>query len=74
MEFVCNFKKCSEKLKNSAYITRGMHAFCYDHAEDIMLKDKICPVCSSHLSNEYGIIKQNLNPSKDCKSVSTTYA
>ncbi|XP_049785588.1 E3 ubiquitin-protein ligase CCNB1IP1-like isoform X1 [Schistocerca cancellata] len=73
LDIYCNFSKCRKRLSRIAWITSCSHAFCEEHGDSEFsqkLDDvKTCPTCSTSLSNKYDIVKVDLNPSPQFRSM-----
>ncbi|XP_049829886.1 E3 ubiquitin-protein ligase CCNB1IP1-like isoform X3 [Schistocerca gregaria] len=73
LDIYCNFSKCRKRLSRTAWITSCSHAFCEEHGDSEFsqkLDDmKTCPTCSTSLCNKYDIVKVDLNPSPQFRSM-----
>ena len=82
---VCNFKKCRKRLntfawatscsrikamKPSAYIPFNTDVFCDEDGTREFNKSCVCPACDTQLPGKYDIVRVDLQPSEEYKSVS----
>lgn len=68
-DLICNYKKCRKKLKDCAWVTSCSHVFCNDDGTREFQKALLCPACETNLPGKYDIIRTELNPSEDYKSM-----
>ncbi|XP_071040352.1 E3 ubiquitin-protein ligase CCNB1IP1-like isoform X2 [Parasteatoda tepidariorum] len=68
-ELLCNFKKCRKPLSSQAWVTSCSHIFCHDDGLREFEKAFICPACETTLSGKYDIVKVDLNPTEQYKSM-----
>lgn len=66
---VCNFKKCRKRLNNFAWTTSCSHVFCDEDGTKIFKDKAVCPVCCSDLPGQYDIVRVDLQPSDEYKSM-----
>lgn len=69
-DLYCNFKKCHKVLTANAWVTSCSHVFCDVHGFNANEQERKCPACNLDLSKDFDIVKSNLNPSEEFKSVS----
>lgn len=69
-DLFCNYKKCHKLLTTFAWVTSCSHVFCEEHGNKAFEQDKKCPACGLDLCKDYDVVKTNLNPSEEFKSVS----
>lgn len=73
VDLICNFKKCRKRLTSSAWVTSCSHAFCEEDGASQFSggpHDNKCPACSTPLPGKFDIVKVDLNPVEQFKSVS----
>ncbi|KAG8232135.1 hypothetical protein J437_LFUL012144 [Ladona fulva] len=71
-DLVCNFKRCRKRLTSMIWVTSCSHAFCEDDGAREFSRDpenNTCPACSTPLAAKYDIVKTNLNPTEQFKSM-----
>ena len=70
-ELVCNFAKCRKSLGNFGWITSCSHVFCDEHGNQEFNKscNKRCPACKSDVNGKYNIVRADLQPSEEYKSM-----
>ncbi|XP_071965795.1 E3 ubiquitin-protein ligase CCNB1IP1-like [Antedon mediterranea] len=68
-EMVCNFKKCRKQLSGFAWVTSCSHIFCDEDGSREFNKSYACPACESSLSGKLDIIRIDLSPSEQYKSM-----
>lgn len=68
-DIVCNFAKCRKPLTDFAYVTACSHIFCDEDGTRSFNKSTICPACQTNLSNKFEIVRNNLQPSEQYKSM-----
>lgn len=66
----CNFKKCRTAITSYAWVTSCSHAFCEEHSNHESGTERRCPACESPLKSKYDLVRADLNPSEEFKSVS----
>ncbi|XP_057182920.1 E3 ubiquitin-protein ligase CCNB1IP1 [Triplophysa rosa] len=67
---LCNFHKCRVKLSGFAWVTACSHVFCDQHGSDEFSRTPaICPACSSVLSGKLDVLRTELVPSEQYKSM-----
>ncbi|KAL7875929.1 hypothetical protein AOLI_G00108920 [Acnodon oligacanthus] len=67
---LCNFPKCRAKLSGFAWTTACSHIFCDQHgAGEFSRTPAICPACSSALSGKLDIVRTELAPSEQYKTM-----
>ncbi|GFU05795.1 e3 ubiquitin-protein ligase CCNB1IP1 [Nephila pilipes] len=65
-ELLCNFKKCRKALSSHAWVTSCSHILLFIGEFE---KAFICPACDTALSGKYDIVKVDLNPTEQYKSM-----
>lgn len=66
----CNFHKCRVKLCGFAWVTACSHIFCDQHGSvEFSRTPAICPACSSVLSGKLDVLRTELVPSEQYKSM-----
>ncbi|RZF32609.1 hypothetical protein LSTR_LSTR011056 [Laodelphax striatellus] len=65
---VCNYKKCRNPINSYAWVTSCSHAFCDNHSHEQEWGRK-CAACDSVFNGKYDIVKADLNPSEEFKSM-----
>ncbi|XP_046388052.1 E3 ubiquitin-protein ligase CCNB1IP1-like isoform X2 [Ischnura elegans] len=71
-DLICNFKKCRKILNSSIWVTSCSHAFCEEDGSREFSRDpenNTCPACSTPLTAKYDVVKTNLNPTEQFKSM-----
>lgn len=70
-ELICNFKKCRKSLTSVAWVTSCSHVFCIDHGNEEFNRpnQKHCPACKTELSSKYDIVRADLQPTEEYKSM-----
>ncbi|XP_053380836.1 E3 ubiquitin-protein ligase CCNB1IP1-like isoform X2 [Mercenaria mercenaria] len=68
-DLICNFKKCRKRLTNVAYVTACSHVFCDEDGTREFNKSTTCPACQTDLANKFEIVRNNLQPSEQYKSM-----
>lgn len=66
---MCNYKKCRKRLTNVAYVTACSHVFCDEDGTREFNKATTCPACETNLSAKFEIVRNNLQPSEQYKSM-----
>lgn len=67
---LCNFHKCRVKLSGFAWVTACSHIFCDQHGSDEFSRTPaICPACSSMLSGKLDVLRTEMAPSEQYKSM-----
>ncbi|XP_022105245.1 E3 ubiquitin-protein ligase CCNB1IP1-like [Acanthaster planci] len=68
-EMVCNFKKCRKRLSSFAWVTSCSHIFCDEDGTKEFNKCFACPACETNLSGKFDIVRIDLSPSEQYKSM-----
>ncbi|XP_064616518.1 E3 ubiquitin-protein ligase CCNB1IP1-like isoform X2 [Liolophura sinensis] len=68
-ELVCNFKKCRKRLSGYAWVSSCSHIFCDEDGTREFNKAYTCPACESNLSGKFDIVRIDLQPSEQYKSM-----
>ncbi|XP_023232838.1 E3 ubiquitin-protein ligase CCNB1IP1-like isoform X1 [Centruroides sculpturatus] len=68
-ELICNFKKCRKHLTSLAWVTSCSHIFCNEDGTREFEKAFICPACDSQLPGKFDVVRVDLNPSEQYKSM-----
>jgi len=68
-ELVCNYKKCRRRLIHVAWVTSCSHTFCDEDGTREFSKSLVCPACDSNLSGKHDIVRHELQPSEQYKSM-----
>lgn len=68
-DLICNFKKCRKSLSKHAWVTSCSHIFCEEDGAREFSKAYTCPACESSLSGTFDIIRIDLHPSDQYKSM-----
>ncbi|CAH1800271.1 unnamed protein product, partial [Owenia fusiformis] len=68
-DLCCNFKKCRKRLNTFAWITSCSHIFCDEDGTREFNKAFTCPACQTSLSGKLDIIRIDLQPSEQYKSM-----
>ncbi|XP_023232839.1 E3 ubiquitin-protein ligase CCNB1IP1-like isoform X2 [Centruroides sculpturatus] len=68
-ELICNFKKCRKHLTSLAWVTSCSHIFCNEDGTREFEKAFICPACDSQLPGKFDVVRVDLNPSEQYKSI-----
>eukprot|EP01134_Creolimax_fragrantissima_P000221 CFRG0221T1 len=68
----CNYLKCRQRLTGFAWVTSCSHIFCDDDGKREFSKAYKCPACSSQLTNNCDIVRVDLSPSEQYKSMILT--
>ncbi|OCK97846.1 uncharacterized protein K441DRAFT_547223 [Cenococcum geophilum 1.58] len=69
----CNSLKCRAHLNDRAVVTTCSHVFCINCSDSLGLSSsagltRICPACSTQLSNPDDVVVTQLNPTEDYKT------
>ncbi|XP_075229902.1 E3 ubiquitin-protein ligase CCNB1IP1-like isoform X2 [Lycorma delicatula] len=65
----CNFKNCGIAITSFAWVTSCSHAFCEEHIDQEPDLGKKCLACDTPLKSKYDIVRADLNPSEEFKSM-----
>ncbi|CAM1301193.1 CCNB1IP1 (predicted) [Pycnogonum litorale] len=68
-DLICNFKRCRRKLSGMAWVTACSHIFCNEDGEREFSKQFTCPACRTSLPGENEILRVDLSPSEQYKSM-----
>ena len=70
-ELVCNFAKCRKSLGSFGWITSCSHVFCDEHGNQEFNRssNKRCPACKSDVNGKYNIVRADLHPCEEYKSM-----
>ncbi|XP_052808910.1 E3 ubiquitin-protein ligase CCNB1IP1-like [Mya arenaria] len=68
-DLICNYRKCRKRLTDIAYVTACSHVFCDEDGTREFNKSKVCPACQTNLSLKFEIVRNNLQPSEQYKSM-----
>ncbi|XP_077865951.1 E3 ubiquitin-protein ligase CCNB1IP1-like, partial [Saccoglossus kowalevskii] len=68
-DLVCNFKKCRKRLSAFAWVTSCSHIFCDEDGSREFNKTYSCPACETSLSGKFDIVRIDLNPIEQYKSM-----
>ncbi|KAF0989595.1 hypothetical protein HZS_4905 [Henneguya salminicola] len=68
-ELVCNFKKCRKPLRGISWVTSCSHIFCDEDGTREFGKAFICPACDTNLSGKLDIVRTDLTPTEQYKSM-----
>ncbi|KAH3796480.1 E3 ubiquitin-protein ligase CCNB1IP1-like [Dreissena polymorpha] len=68
-DLICNFKKCRKRLTDIAYVTACSHVFCDEDGTREFNRAKNCPACKTNLDKKFEIVRNNLQPSEQYKSM-----
>ncbi|XP_064395858.1 E3 ubiquitin-protein ligase CCNB1IP1-like [Halichondria panicea] len=68
-ELICNYKDCRKRLKTFAWVTSCSHVFCETDGSREFEKQQVCPACDTTLTGQYDIVKSELKPSEEYKSM-----
>ncbi|XP_041374599.1 E3 ubiquitin-protein ligase CCNB1IP1-like [Gigantopelta aegis] len=68
-DLICNFKKCRKHLTTYAWVTSCSHIFCDEHGTKEFNKSFDCPACETTLSRKFDIIRVDLQPTEEYKSM-----
>ena len=70
-ELVCNFAKCRKSLGSFGWITSCSHVFCDEHGNQEFNRssNKRCPACKSDVNGKYNIVRADLQPCEEYKSM-----
>ncbi|XP_050413464.1 E3 ubiquitin-protein ligase CCNB1IP1-like [Patella vulgata] len=66
---ICNFPKCRKELEAFAWVTSCSHIFCDDDGSRQFSKAFKCPACDTIVSGRFDIIRVDLKPSEQYKSM-----
>ncbi|ESP00316.1 hypothetical protein LOTGIDRAFT_140959 [Lottia gigantea] len=66
---ICNFPKCRKELDTFAWVTSCSHIFCDDDGSEQFSKAMKCPACDTVVSGRFDIIRVDLKPSEQYKSM-----
>lgn len=68
-DLICNFKKCRKRLNTFAWVTSCSHIFCDEDGTKEFNKCYKCPACETRLATNLDIIRIDLQPSEQYKSM-----
>ena len=70
-ELVCNFAKCRKPLGSYGWVTSCSHVFCDEHGNQEFNRssNKRCPACKSDVNGKYNIVRADLQPCEEYKSM-----
>ncbi|XP_066295784.1 E3 ubiquitin-protein ligase CCNB1IP1-like [Branchiostoma lanceolatum] len=68
-DLICNFKKCRKRLTAFAWVTSCSHIFCDEDGTREFNKCYTCPACETSLSDKFDIVRIDLQPSEQYKSM-----
>jgi E3 ubiquitin-protein ligase CCNP1IP1 len=71
-DLVCNYRKCRKRLTKYAWVTSCSHIFCDDDGVREFSNSSmshICPACESNLPGKYDVVKTDLQPTDQYKSM-----
>ncbi|XP_021349651.1 E3 ubiquitin-protein ligase CCNB1IP1-like isoform X2 [Mizuhopecten yessoensis] len=68
-ELICNYKKCRKRLNSFAWVTSCSHIFCDEDGAKEFNKSYTCPACENTLSGKFDIIRIDLQPNEQYKSM-----
>ncbi|KAI6659946.1 E3 ubiquitin-protein ligase CCNB1IP1-like [Oopsacas minuta] len=70
-DLVCNFAKCRQTLGSFGWITSCSHVFCDEHGNHEFNRsaNKRCPACKSDMNGKFNIVRADLHPSEEYKSM-----
>ncbi|XP_067012439.1 E3 ubiquitin-protein ligase CCNB1IP1 [Anabrus simplex] len=71
LDIFCNFHKCRKRLNTTAWVTSCSHAFCEEDGNRAFSdsNNNECPACNTRLPNKYDVVKVDLNPSQQFRSM-----
>ncbi|GAU92649.1 hypothetical protein RvY_04700-2 [Ramazzottius varieornatus] len=71
VNLTCNYPSCCKTLQDQAWISSCSHTFCDEHGLLEFTGQRIskCPLCLTELGNPLDIIKTDINPSEQYKSM-----
>ncbi|XP_030832215.1 E3 ubiquitin-protein ligase CCNB1IP1-like [Strongylocentrotus purpuratus] len=68
-DMICNYRKCRQGLNSNAWVTSCSHIFCDEHGAKEFNKKSVCPACDTHLPSKFDVIRIDLSPSEQYKSM-----
>ncbi|KAI8491598.1 cyclin B1 interacting protein 1, E3 ubiquitin protein ligase [Branchiostoma belcheri] len=68
-DLICNYKKCRKRLTTFAWVTSCSHIFCDEDGTREFNKCYTCPACETSLSDKFDIVRIDLQPSEQYKSM-----
>ncbi|XP_065183274.1 E3 ubiquitin-protein ligase CCNB1IP1-like isoform X1 [Sycon ciliatum] len=68
-DLTCNLKKCRKPLTSFAWVTSCSHIFCDEDGTKEFNKSYACPACEQNLSGKFDIIRTDLSPTDQYKSM-----
>lgn len=68
-DLLCNFRKCRKRLSSFSWVTSCSHIFCDEDGTREFNKAYVCPACETNLSGKFDIVRIDLHPSEQYKSM-----
>jgi len=68
-DLLCNYKNCKKRLLDVAWVTSCSHTFCQQDADRVFSQTLVCPACEHKLEGNHHIVRQNLKPTEQWKSI-----
>ncbi|XP_071846055.1 E3 ubiquitin-protein ligase CCNB1IP1-like isoform X2 [Apostichopus japonicus] len=68
-EMICNYKKCRKRISLHGWVTSCSHIFCDEDGTREFNKHLSCPACDTHLPGKFDIIRIDLSPTEQYKSM-----
>ncbi|CAH1774320.1 unnamed protein product [Owenia fusiformis] len=68
-DLCCNFKRCRKRLSTFAWVTSCSHIFCDEDGTREFNEAFTCPACQTSLSGKLDIIRIDLQPTEQYKSM-----
>ncbi|XP_070543928.1 E3 ubiquitin-protein ligase CCNB1IP1-like isoform X2 [Ptychodera flava] len=68
-DLMCNYKKCRKHLSTFSWVTSCSHVFCDEDGTREFNKSYSCPACETSLSGKFDIVRIDMNPSEQYKSM-----